>query len=58
MSAVQSPCPVCDASVPLAAGIVAAEVIACPDCGSELEVKSLDPPLLAEAPMEAEDWGQ
>jgi alpha-aminoadipate/glutamate carrier protein LysW len=58
MSVVQSSCPVCDASVPLAVGIVAAEVVACPDCGSELEVRSVDPPLLAEAPTEAEDWGQ
>jgi alpha-aminoadipate carrier protein LysW len=57
-SNVQSLCPVCDATVPLLAGVTTAELVACPDCGSELEVTSVDPPVLAEAPTEAEDWGQ
>jgi alpha-aminoadipate carrier protein LysW len=34
------------------------EIVVCPDCGVDLEVVSLDPPALAPAPMEAEDWGE
>lgn len=30
----------------------------CPDCGSELEVVSLKPLQLAEAPEAEEDWGE
>ena len=30
----------------------------CPDCGSDLEVVALDPPAVAEAPAEEEDWGE
>ncbi len=58
MSAVQSNCPVCDGMVALAAGTSEAELIRCPECGSDLEVQSLDPPALAEAPAEEEDWGE
>ena len=51
-------CPVCDAAVPLTEDTVKGELITCSDCGVELEVISLDPPLLAEAPQEEEDWGE
>jgi len=53
-----SPCPVCDAEVTLGSGVVVSEIISCGECGSELEVKGLDPVELAEAPMEEEDWGE
>ena len=58
MSPLRSACPVCDAAVELAADVSQSEVVHCPDCGSDLEVQSLDPPVLIEAPVEEEDWGQ
>lgn len=51
-------CPVCDAPVSLAEGTVASELIRCRECQSELEVVTVDPPAVREAPMEEEDWGQ
>ena len=53
-----STCPVCDADVELEADAVEGELIECPDCGSELEITSLDPVELAEAPEAEEDWGE
>lgn len=51
-------CPICDACVSLPPDAARAELIACPECGCGLEITSLDPPRLAEAPSEEEDWGQ
>ena len=51
-------CPVCDAEVELADDAVPGELMECADCGSELEVVSVDPPELAEAPESEEDWGE
>jgi alpha-aminoadipate carrier protein LysW len=34
------------------------EIIQCPDCGLDLEVLGIDPPALAPAPEEEEDWGE
>lgn len=51
-------CPVCDGDVELESNTVAGELITCADCGSELEVKTIDPPSLEEAPDAEEDWGQ
>ncbi len=53
-----APCPVCDSTVSLAADVTESEIIRCPDCGSELEVRSMEPAVLVEAPVEEEDWGQ
>ena len=53
-----SPCPICDAELTLGSGVVVSEIINCRECGSELEVKGLDPVQPAEAPMEEEDWGE
>jgi alpha-aminoadipate carrier protein LysW len=53
-----STCPECEASVSLASDTMLSEIVVCPDCGVDLEVVSLDPPALALAPMEAEDWGE
>jgi len=58
MSPLHSACPVCDAQVDLPPDVAASEVVRCGDCGSDLEVSSLDPPHLVEAPAEEEDWGQ
>lgn len=50
-------CAECDAELTLE-GVVEGEIVVCPDCGVDLEVISLDPPQLALAPMEEEDWGE
>ena len=49
-------CPVCGADIALAADTEVGEIIACDDCGSELEVTGKD--RLQEAPQEDEDWGE
>jgi len=51
-------CPVCGAEVEFPDDAVEGELITCPDCGTELEIISLDPPTLEEAPQEEEDWGE
>jgi alpha-aminoadipate carrier protein LysW len=51
-------CPICGATVTLAGDTVEGELIPCPECGSELEVKRVNPFVLAEAPKEEEDWGE
>lgn len=51
-------CPECAAEVTLPDDVMVGEIIQCPDCGLELEVISLDPPTLAPAPEEEEDWGE
>ncbi|MCW5876238.1 MAG: lysine biosynthesis protein LysW [Anaerolineales bacterium] len=54
----QSNCPECDAVITLEDGTEVNEILVCPDCSSELEVTALEPPALAPAPMEEEDWGE
>ncbi len=51
-------CPVCDGDVTISEDTVANELLDCGECASELEVLSLEPPKLAEAPEAAEDWGE
>ena len=51
-------CPVCAAEIELADDAIAGELLVCEDCGAELEIKSLDPVVLDEAPAAEEDWGQ
>jgi alpha-aminoadipate/glutamate carrier protein LysW len=51
-------CPECGADVTVGEDAEVGEVIMCSDCGSELEVKSLEPVTLKLAPDEEEDWGQ
>jgi alpha-aminoadipate carrier protein LysW len=51
-------CPECAADLTLADDALQGEIIQCPDCGVELEVMSLDPPMLDLAPEEEEDWGE
>jgi alpha-aminoadipate carrier protein LysW len=41
-----------------AAPTLAGEILDCPDCGAELEVRSLSPLVLALAPAVEEDWGE
>jgi len=51
-------CPECEADIRLPAGTIRGEIITCPDCGVELEVMDLDPPVLEMAPQVEEDWGE
>jgi alpha-aminoadipate carrier protein LysW len=51
-------CPGCGAQITLPDGTLENEIIACPDCGAELEVVSLNPPTLVLAPEVEEDWGE
>ena len=51
-------CPECSAEITLEDNTVVGEIIVCPDCGVDLEVKGLDPATVELAPMEQEDWGE
>ncbi len=58
MAELNGPCPICDAVLILSNSTVVSEIVSCTECGSDIEVKGLDPLELAEAPMEEEDWGE
>ncbi len=49
---------VCEGSVSVPEGCCVGEILVCPDCGVELEVLSLEPLELGEAPEVQEDWGE
>ena len=51
-------CCVCDADVKVAGDAMVGELITCADCGTELEVVSISPVTLQEAPLVQEDWGE
>ena len=51
-------CPVCGAALSLSDDLVKGELLECDDCGTELEVTSLNPVTVEEAPEAEEDWGQ
>jgi alpha-aminoadipate carrier protein LysW len=51
-------CPECSADVSIPADALQNELLACPDCGAELEIISLNPVELALAPQVEEDWGE
>ena len=51
-------CPNCEASQVLPSDVMLNELIACGDCGIELEVISLQPLALELAPPCEEDWGE
>jgi alpha-aminoadipate carrier protein LysW len=54
---VQAACTECDARI--AANVaLPGEILDCPDCGAELEVRSVSPLVLALAPSVEEDWGE
>jgi alpha-aminoadipate carrier protein LysW len=54
----EAECPECEAVVPLPEDAMAGEIVQCPDCGVELEITEVNPPVLALAPEEEEDWGE
>ncbi len=51
-------CTECEAEISLEPTTEVGEIIQCPDCGLDLEVLCLDPPKVAPAPEEEEDWGE
>lgn len=51
-------CPICGADIEKAADTVIGELLECADCGTELEVITLDPFKVDEVPQEEEDWGE
>ena len=51
-------CPVCDAEIELDDDVILGEVIECFECGSDLEIVSITPYALEEAPETDEDWGE
>ena len=51
-------CPVCEADVKVESGVMLGELLTCGDCGTELEVTSLSPLAVEEAPEVQEDWGE
>ena len=51
-------CPYCDATVELPEDVMANELVSCADCGTELDVISLNPLELDAAPEVEEDWGE
>ena len=57
-SEVTTDCIICDAKLTFNASLDVGELLECYDCGSELEVQSVSPLMIIEAPSEAEDWGE
>jgi alpha-aminoadipate carrier protein LysW len=53
-----SECVICGYTLELTSNIEVGEIIECRDCGTELEVSSITPLMLIEAPVEGEDWGE
>lgn len=51
-------CPECDAEVDIPTDAMENELLACAECGSELEIMCLDPLELELAPEVEEDWGE
>ena len=51
-------CSVCEADVKAESGVMLGELLTCGDCGAELEITSLDPLTVEEAPEIQEDWGE
>lgn len=56
-SPVNATCTECDARI-TATVALPGEILDCPDCGAELEVRSVTPLVLAVAPSVEEDWGE
>ncbi len=51
-------CPVCGAELLVPANAMKHELFPCQDCGTELEIVSLDPVAVELAPEVEEDWGE
>jgi alpha-aminoadipate carrier protein LysW len=53
-------CPDCDADLKVSEDTEKGEIVSCPECGLELEVKQIDGTKLEleELVIEGEDWGE
>lgn len=53
-------CPDCDAELEMPEKVAQGEILSCPGCGLELEVKSVQGQCveLEEIAIEGEDWGE
>lgn len=53
-------CPDCEANVVVADDALAGEIVSCPDCGLDLEVKAIEGQTveLLKLSVEKEDWGE
>ena len=51
-------CPECASSISLAPNAEVGEILTCPDCGTRLEVRGVEPAKLEKAPGVEEDWGE
>jgi alpha-aminoadipate carrier protein LysW len=54
----QTECVECGAVIEVPEDVMQGEIIACGDCGTELEVVEVEPLTLDLAPVEMEDWGE
>lgn len=55
---IKAKCIECQANIDFSADVKSGEVITCPDCTTDLEVKQVKPLKLGIAPAVQEDWGQ
>ncbi|MEM1530530.1 MAG: alpha-aminoadipate/glutamate carrier protein LysW/ArgW [Candidatus Bathyarchaeia archaeon] len=53
-------CPECDAEIEVPDDAISGEIVSCPDCGLDLEVKFDESGMvsLKVAEIEGEDWGE
>jgi alpha-aminoadipate carrier protein LysW len=53
-------CPDCEAAIEVADDAMAGEILSCPDCGLDLEIKgmSVQGVELEKLAIEKEDWGE
>ncbi|MBT2526263.1 lysine biosynthesis protein LysW [Streptomyces flavidovirens] len=51
-------CPECGGALEVRPDVLAAEIVICQNCSSELEVVATGPVVLALAPEVEEDWGE
>jgi alpha-aminoadipate/glutamate carrier protein LysW len=58
MATIRVTCIECEGSVSFDEEPILGEIAACPDCGVELEVVSLEPVAVDLAPEVEEDWGE
>lgn len=60
MQTFQSRCPECDGELEIADDVISGEIVSCPDCGMDYEVKLTEEgmPNLLPAEIEGEDWGE
>ena len=51
-------CSVCGANLKISNDVEVGELVTCDECGCDLEVTSVDPVTITEAPQADEDWGE